>query len=62
MGYEYHIEGTTSLLIDEEDRVVVEKWLRNDVALMPSELARYRKRVAGPVVESTYNWYCWSTG
>jgi len=46
------------VLIDEVDRVVVEKRLRNDLALMLAELAPYRKKLAGLVVESTYNWYC----
>jgi len=56
-GIDLHSNNSVLVLIDEEDRVVVEKRLRNDLALMLAELARYRKRIAGLVVESTYNWY-----
>ncbi len=45
------------VLIDEEDRVIYEKRVRNDLALILHELTPYRKKLTGLVVESTYNWY-----
>ena len=56
-GIDLHSNNSVLVLIDEEDRVVIEKRLRNDLALMLAELAPYRKKLAGLVVESTYNWY-----
>ena len=56
-GIDLHSNNSVLVLIDEEDRVVIEKRLRNDLALMLAELAPYRKKLVGLVVESTYNWY-----
>jgi transposase len=56
-GIDLHSNNSVLVLIDEEDRVVVEKRLRNDLAVILGELAPYRKKLAGLVVESTYNWY-----
>jgi len=56
-GIDLHSNNSVLVLIDEEDRVVVEKRLKNDLGLMLGELAPYRKKLTGLVVESTYNWY-----
>lgn len=56
-GIDLHSNNSVLVLIDEEDRVVVEKRLRNDLAQILGELAPYRKKLSGLVVESTYNWY-----
>jgi len=56
-GIDLHSNNSVLVLIDEKDRVVVEKRLRNDLMVILGELAPYRKRIAGLVVESTYNWY-----
>ena len=56
-GIDLHSNNSVLVLIDEEDRVVVEKRLRNDLALILGELAPYRRKLSGLVVESTYNWY-----
>ena len=56
-GIDLHSNNSVLVLIDEEDRVVVEKRLRNDLALILQELTPYRKKLTGLVVESTYNWY-----
>src|SRR3972149_1987304 len=56
-GIHLHSNNSVLVLIDEEDRVIYEKRLRNDLALILGELASYRKKLAGLVVESTYNWY-----
>ena len=56
-GIDLHSNNSVLVLIDEGDRVVVEKRLRNDLAQILGELAPYRKKLSGLVVESTYNWY-----
>ncbi len=56
-GIDLHSNNSVVVLIDEQDRVVYEKRLRNDLELIVRELAAYRKRLTGLVVESTYNWY-----
>ena len=56
-GIDLHSNNCVLVLIDEQDRMVYEKRLRNDLELILSELAVYRKKLAGLVVESTYNWY-----
>lgn len=56
-GIDLHSNNSVLVLIDENDRVMMEKRLRNDLALMLKELAPYRRRLSGLVVESTYNWY-----
>lgn len=56
-GIDLHSNNSVLVLIDEGDRVIYEKRLRNDAAQILGELAPYRKRLTGLVVESTYNWY-----
>jgi len=45
------------VVIDEQDRVVYQKRLPNDLALILKELSIYQSELQGIVVESTYNWY-----
>jgi len=52
-----HSTNNVTVLIDEEDKIVYQKRLPNDLALILKELAVYQWRVEGMVVESTYNWY-----
>jgi transposase len=52
-----HSTNNVTVLIDEEDKIVYEKRLPNDLALILKELSIYQWRVEGIVVESTYNWY-----
>ena len=52
-----HSTNNVTVLIDEEDKIVYEKRLPNDLALILKELSVYQWRVEGMVVESTYNWY-----
>jgi transposase len=56
-GIDLHSNNSVLVIIDEQDRVIYERRLRNDLQLMLAELSAYRKRLAGVVVESTYNWY-----
>ncbi len=52
-----HSTNNVTVLIDEEDKIVYQKRLPNDLALILKELSVYQSRVEGMVVESTYNWY-----
>ena len=52
-----HSTNNVLVLIDEEDKIVYEKRLPNDLALILKELSIYQSRLEGIVVESTYNWY-----
>jgi len=56
-GIDLHSNNSMVVLIDEEDRVVYEKRLPNTLDVILFELSRYRKKITGVVVESTFNWY-----
>jgi transposase len=44
-------------VLDEDDRIVYEKRLPNDLAMIIEVLSIYQSELAACVVESTYNWY-----
>ena len=52
-----HSNNNMTVITDEQDRVVYEKRLPNDLAVVIEQLAPYRECLEGIVVESTYNWY-----
>jgi transposase len=52
-----HSTNNVTVVIDEKDRVVYQKRLPNDLALILRELSVYQTELRGIVVESTYNWY-----
>jgi transposase len=52
-----HSTNNVTVLIDEKDKIVYEKRLPNDLALILMELSGYQADLEGIVVESTYNWY-----
>jgi transposase len=52
-----HSSNNVTVLIDEQDRVIYQKRLPNELALILMELSVYRSELQGIVVESTYNWY-----
>ena len=56
-GIDLHSNNSVVVLIDEEDKVIYEKRLPNALGVILFELSRYRKKIAGVVVESTFNWY-----
>jgi transposase len=57
VGIDLHSNNCFVVVISEIGKVLYEKKLRNDLPLILSELEAYRKRCAGIVVESTFNWY-----
>jgi transposase len=52
-----HSTNNVTVLIDQDDKIVYQKRLPNDLAMIIKELAVYQSRLEGIVVESTYNWY-----
>ena len=52
-----HANNSVVVVIDEEDRILYQKRLRNELGEILSVLAPYRENLQGIVVESTYNWY-----
>jgi len=52
-----HSDNNVTVVIDEQDRVVYQKRLPNDLALILKGFSVYRTELQGIVVESTYNWY-----
>jgi len=52
-----HSDNNVTVVIDEHDRVVYQKRLPNDLALILKEFSVYRTELEGIAVESTYNWY-----
>lgn len=56
-GIDLHSNNHVVVVIDEEDRRLVEKRLVNSLERTVALLAPYRERIAGIAVESTFNWY-----
>lgn len=52
-----HSNNSYLVIIDENDRPVVEKRLRNDLGEILAYMAPHRESVVGVAVESTFNWY-----
>jgi transposase len=56
-GIDLHSTNNVTVVIDEKDRVLYQKRLPNDLALILKQLSVYQSELQGIVVESTYNWY-----
>jgi transposase len=56
-GIDLHSNNHVVVIIDDEDRRMVETRLPNDLTATLTLLAPYRERLTGIVVESTFNWY-----
>lgn len=56
-GIDLHSNNSYIVLLDESGKVVYQKRLPNEIALILNELSPYREMISGTVVESTYNWY-----
>lgn len=52
-----HSNNNVLVILDEQDRVVFERRLRNELPAVLGALAPYRESVQAVAVESTYNWY-----
>ena len=56
-GIDLHSNNHVVVVIDEQDRRLVEKRLPNDLAATVRLLASYAEELHGIAVESTFNWY-----
>jgi transposase len=56
-GIDLHSNNSVVVVQDSEDRVVKRERLANDLRTVCEWLEPYRAKLAGVVVESTYNWY-----
>jgi transposase len=56
-GIDLHSNNCLIVVIDDHDKVLLEKRVPNDLAGILKLLTAYRHNLAGVVVESTYNWY-----
>ena len=56
-GIDLHSNNHVVVVIDEEDRRIVEKRLPNELTATLTLLEPYREQLADVVVESTFNWY-----
>lgn len=52
-----HSNNNVVVITDENDRVLLEKRLRNDLGSVLDHLSPYRADLTAVAVESTYNWY-----
>jgi transposase len=56
-GIDLHSNNSVVVVTDEQDRVLEEKRVPNDLAVIVRLLEPHRGELAGVVVESTFNWY-----
>jgi transposase len=56
-GIDLHSNNHFVVVIDEEDKRVLEKRLNNDLSLTLETLSPFRESLKGFAVESTFNWY-----
>lgn len=56
-GIDLHSNNSYVVVLDEGDRVVYQRRLRNDLEAILLELSAFRAELVGIAVESTFNWY-----
>ena len=56
-GIDLHSNNSMVAIIDEQDRVVLQKRFANALQQILLALAGFKQHLLGVVVESTYNWY-----
>ena len=56
-GIDLHSNNSVVAIIDEQDRVVLQKRFPNELERILLALASFKQWLVGVVVESTYNWY-----
>jgi len=57
VGIDLHSSNSYIAIIDDENRRVFKKKVKNDLENVVQVLEPHRKQIKGIVVESTYNWY-----
>lgn len=56
-GIDLHSNNHVVVIIDDEDKRVLDKRIGNDLTMTLSLLSPYRESLCGIAVESTFNWY-----
>ena len=56
-GIDLHSNNSVVVLLDELDKVVYQKKLDNNLALILEQLADYKSEITSIAIESTFNWY-----
>lgn len=56
-GIDLHANNCLISILDEADKRILERRVRNDIELIIATLSPYQAELAGCVVETTYNWY-----
>ena len=57
VGIDLHGGNSVIVILDEEDRILYQRPLRNELAEVLAAFAPFRETLQGIAVESTYNWY-----
>lgn len=52
-----HSNNSVLVVIDEEDRVVLQKRVANELTIVLAQFAPVREQLHAVAVESTFNWY-----
>jgi len=56
-GIDLHSNNSVVVILDEADKVVYQKKLNNDLALILEQLSIYKDQMTAIAIESTFNWY-----
>ena len=56
-GIDLHSNNNVIVVIDETDKILLEKKLSNNLGIILDALSLIREPISGIAVESTYNWY-----
>lgn len=56
-GIDLHSNNSVVVLLDENDKVIYQKKLNNDLAVILEQLSVYKSRIDAVAIESTFNWY-----
>lgn len=56
-GIDLHSNNSVVVILDELDKVVYQKKLNNNLALILSQLSVYKNEITAIAIESTFNWY-----
>ena len=56
-GIDLHSNNSVVVILDEVDKVIYQKKLDNDLAIIIKQLSVYKDRITAIAIESTFNWY-----
>lgn len=56
-GIDLHSNNSVIVILDEVDKVIYQKKLDNNLALILKQLSIYKDKITAVAIESTFNWY-----